>query len=168
MVSFSSLQLLLPWKKVQSWSSMWGRYIFQLLCLGREKWWKTFQTGEYTVSVCKLLSLSNFKHSCVLEHQILVQPYLLACKGVVPEYPQVPSKENPFNASFHANTHVPSNAYPAASDVILVFHSLYVRHKTGKVCSCCVLALYGARYVLKWTHSSYVSARLCSLDLACL
>jgi len=47
-----------------------------------------------------------------------VQPYLLAFKGVVPEYPQVPTKETPFDQSFYANTNVVNNCYPAASDII--------------------------------------------------
>ena len=102
-----------------------------------------------------------------------MQPYLLAFKGVVPEYPQVPTKETPFDLSFYANTNVVNNCYPAASDIISgvsqteKISSLYVRHKTGKVGSCCVLALYGARFVLKFV-CSYVAARLCSLVLACL
>ena len=71
-----------------------------------------------------------------------MQPYLLAFKGVVPEYPQVPTKESPY----FANTHITSNKYPTASDVICGVSqaektsSLYVRHKTGKVCACFVLA----------------------------
>ena len=82
----------------------------------------------------------------MLCHQILVQPYLLAFKGVVPEYTQVPSKDSPFDESFYANTHISSNKYPAASDVISGVSqsektsSLYVRHKTGKVCACFVFA----------------------------
>ena len=75
-----------------------------------------------------------------------MQPYLLAFKGVVPEYPQVPSKESPFDESLNANTHFTSNTYPSASDVFCGVaqsektSSLYVRHKTGKVCACFVLA----------------------------
>ena len=75
-----------------------------------------------------------------------MQPYLLAFKGVVPEYTQVPSKDSPFDESFYANTHISSNKYPAASDVISGVpqsentSSLYFRHKTGKVCACFVFA----------------------------
>ena len=93
---------------------------------------------------------------------------LLAFKGVVPEYPQVPTKETPFDASFFANTNDGNNGYLAASDMICEvsqtenISSLYVRHNTGKVGSCCVLALYGAKFVLKCMWS-YVPARLCSL-----
>ena len=75
-----------------------------------------------------------------------MQPYLLAFKGVVPEYTQVPSKDSPFDESFYANTHISSSKYPVASDVISGVpqsektSSLYVRHKTGKVCACFVFA----------------------------
>ena len=94
--------------------------------------------------------------------------YFCSRHYVVPECPQVPTKETPFDASFFANTNVGNNCYPAASDIICgvsqteKISSLYVRHNTGKVGSCCVLALYGAKFVLKCMWS-YVPARLCSL-----
>ena len=70
----------------------------------------------------------------VVCHQILVQPYLLAFKGVVPEYIQVPSKDSPFDESFYANTHISGVSQSEKTS------SLYVRHKTGKVCACFVFA----------------------------
>ena len=64
----------------------------------------------------------------------------------MPEYTKVPSKDSPFDESFYANTHISSNNYPAALDVISGVpqsektSSLYFRHKTGKVCACFVFA----------------------------
>ena len=53
-----------------------------------------------------------------MSKQILVQPYLLAFKSVLPEYERVPSKDEPFDQSFFANAHVHNNNYPASCDVI--------------------------------------------------
>ena len=70
---------------------------------------------------------------------MLVQPYLLAFKSVLPEYERVPSKDEPFDPSFCANAHVHNNAYPASCDVISGLpqtekvSSLYTRQRTGKV-----------------------------------
>ena len=120
--------------------------------------WDVRSDGRHSKQVNILFQCVNCYHFPILSIRVCLNiRYLcslicwLARVWCLSTLLKVPSKENPFNASFHANTHVPSNAYPAASDVILVFHSLYVRvrHKTGKVCSCCVLALYGASYVLK-------------------
>ena len=54
----------------------------------------------------------------LISKQILVQPYLLAFKPVLPEYERVPSKDEPFGPSFCANAHVHNNTYPASCDVI--------------------------------------------------
>ena len=66
---------------------------------------------------------------------------MLAFKGVVPEYPQVPSKETPFDASF--------TRIHTSQELARLVPAWYLHELPNTVQFMC----------------SYVSARLCSLDL---
>ena len=95
--------------------------------------------GKYNKNTQSNITWKPLFEKQLISKQILVQPYLLAFKAVLPEYERVPSKDEPFNESFCAKAHVHSNMYPSSCDVISGLAQtekvsyLYTRQRTGKV-----------------------------------